>query len=116
MRRALFARKIFASEGRDQRREFAVAETGSVCVVESEGNGRMCLSLPEVLISLIGIEKVIPTFPDLEVFLTVAAPFRYRGAHESLQLDLDRVSHGRDGPARVSRCAARQRQNQRTGR
>jgi L-lactate dehydrogenase complex protein LldF len=48
---------------------FAIAETGSVCVVESEGNGRMCLTLPEVLISIIGIEKVIPTFQDLEVFL-----------------------------------------------
>ena len=39
---------------------FAVAETGSVCVVESEGNGRMCVSLPEVLISLVGIEKMVP--------------------------------------------------------
>ena len=48
---------------------FLVAETGSVCVVESEGNGRMCLSLPRVLISVVGIEKVIPTFQDLEVFL-----------------------------------------------
>lgn len=48
---------------------FAIAETGSVCVVESEGNGRMCVSLPRVLISLIGIEKVIPRFEDLEVFL-----------------------------------------------
>jgi L-lactate dehydrogenase complex protein LldF len=48
---------------------FAIAETGSVCVVESEGNGRMCVSLPKVLISLIGIEKIIPTFQDLEVFL-----------------------------------------------
>jgi L-lactate dehydrogenase complex protein LldF len=47
---------------------FAIAETGSVCVVESEGNGRMCVSLPQVLISLIGIEKVIPRFADLEVF------------------------------------------------
>jgi L-lactate dehydrogenase complex protein LldF len=48
---------------------FAVADTGSVCVVESEGNGRMCISLPKVLIALVGIEKVIPTFQDLEVFL-----------------------------------------------
>jgi L-lactate dehydrogenase complex protein LldF len=48
---------------------FAIAGTGSVCVVESEGNGRMCVTLPDVLISLIGIEKVIPTFQDLEVFL-----------------------------------------------
>jgi len=48
---------------------FAIAQTGAVCVVESEGNGRMCVSLPEVLISLVGIEKIIPTFQDLEVFL-----------------------------------------------
>ena len=48
---------------------FAIAETGSICVVESEGNGRMCLSLPRVLISLVGIEKIIPTLQDLEVFL-----------------------------------------------
>jgi L-lactate dehydrogenase complex protein LldF len=48
---------------------FAVAETGTVCVVESEGNGRMCLTLPSVLISVMGIEKVIPTWQDLEVFL-----------------------------------------------
>ena len=48
---------------------FAIAETGSVCVVESEGNGRMCLTLPDVLITLVGIEKIIPTFADLEVFL-----------------------------------------------
>jgi L-lactate dehydrogenase complex protein LldF len=47
---------------------FAIADTGSVCVVESEGNGRMCVTLPRVLISLIGIEKVIPKFTDLEVF------------------------------------------------
>ena len=35
-------------------------------VVESEGNGRMCLTLPEVLISVVGIEKVVPTFADLD--------------------------------------------------
>jgi L-lactate dehydrogenase complex protein LldF len=48
---------------------FLIAETGSVCVVESEGNGRMCVSLPEVLITVSGIEKVIPTFQDLDIFL-----------------------------------------------
>ncbi len=48
---------------------FAIADTGGVCVVESEGNGRMCLTLPDVLITLVGIEKVIPSFQDLEVFL-----------------------------------------------
>ena len=48
---------------------FAVAETGTVGVVESEGNGRMCLTLPRVLISVMGIEKILPTWRDLEVFL-----------------------------------------------
>ena len=48
---------------------FLVAETGTLVVVESEGNGRMCLTLPEVLISVVGIEKIVPTWADLEVFL-----------------------------------------------
>lgn len=48
---------------------FGVAETGSVTIVESEGNGRMCLTLPETLITVMGIEKLVPTFADLEVFL-----------------------------------------------
>ncbi len=48
---------------------FAVAENGAVCIVESEGNGRMCLTLPKVLVSVMGIEKVVPTWQDLEVFL-----------------------------------------------
>ncbi|MFJ6841534.1 lactate utilization protein B [Streptomyces griseoluteus] len=48
---------------------FMVAETGTMVVVESEGNGRMCLTLPETLISVAGIEKVVPTWRDLEVFL-----------------------------------------------
>ncbi len=48
---------------------FMVAETGTLVVLESEGNGRMCLTLPETLISVVGIEKVVPTWQDLEVFL-----------------------------------------------
>ncbi len=63
--REKFLRVPFAISGAN----FAVAETGTVCVVESEGNGRMCVTLPEVLISLVGIEKLVPRFADLEVFL-----------------------------------------------
>jgi len=48
---------------------FAVAETGTLVVVESEGNGRMCLTLPDVLVSVVGIEKVVPTWADLDAFL-----------------------------------------------
>jgi L-lactate dehydrogenase complex protein LldF len=52
---------------------FLIAESGSVAVVESEGNGRMCLTLPRTLITLAGIEKVLPRFKDLEVMLQVLA-------------------------------------------
>jgi L-lactate dehydrogenase complex protein LldF len=48
---------------------FAVAETGTICVVESEGNGRFCTTLPRTLITILGIEKLVPTVEDLEVFL-----------------------------------------------
>lgn len=52
---------------------FLVAETGAVSVVESEGNGRMCLTLPRTLITLAGIEKIVPRFIDLEVMLQMLA-------------------------------------------
>jgi L-lactate dehydrogenase complex protein LldF len=48
---------------------FMIAETGTLVVLESEGNGRMCLTLPDTLISVVGIEKLLPSFRDLEVFL-----------------------------------------------
>ena len=48
---------------------FAVAETGTVCVFESEGNGRMCTTLPETLVTVMGIEKLVASWEDMEVFL-----------------------------------------------
>ena len=48
---------------------FMIADAGTLVVLESEGNGRMCLTLPETLISVVGIEKIVPTWQDLEVFL-----------------------------------------------
>ena len=48
---------------------FAIADTGTLVVLESEGNGRMCLTLPETLISVVGIEKVLPTWEDLGTFM-----------------------------------------------
>ncbi len=52
---------------------FAVAETGTLMLVESEGNGRMCVTMPKTLISVVGIEKIIPTWRDTEVFLQLLA-------------------------------------------
>ena len=48
---------------------FAIAETGTVVLLESEGNARMCTTLPELLIAVMGIEKVVPSWEDLGVLL-----------------------------------------------
>jgi L-lactate dehydrogenase complex protein LldF len=62
-------RKFLTAEVAVSGANFAVAETGTLVVVESEGNGRMCLTLPRTLITVMGIEKVVPVWQDLEVFL-----------------------------------------------
>jgi L-lactate dehydrogenase complex protein LldF len=66
LRRAFLSAKVGVSGA-----NFAIAETGSLLVLESEGNGRMCLTLPETLISVVGIEKVLPSWRDLEIFLAL---------------------------------------------
>ena len=48
---------------------FAIAETGTIVIVENEGNIRLTTSLPRMHIAMMGIEKVIPRFSDLDVFL-----------------------------------------------
>jgi L-lactate dehydrogenase complex protein LldF len=48
---------------------FAIAETGTIVIVENEGNIRLTTSLPRMHIAVMGIEKVIPRFADLDVFL-----------------------------------------------
>ncbi|MGO9975494.1 MAG: LutB/LldF family L-lactate oxidation iron-sulfur protein [Solirubrobacteraceae bacterium] len=50
---------------------FAIAETGTIVLVESEGNGRMCTTLPQTLISIMGIEKVLPSLSDLGAMLAL---------------------------------------------
>jgi len=62
-------RKFLSAEVAVSGANFGVADTGTLAVVESEGNGRMCLTLPKTLITLMGIEKVVPRFTDLEVFM-----------------------------------------------
>lgn len=48
---------------------FGVAETGSILILENEGNVRMTTTMPKVHVAVMGIERVIPRFADLEVFL-----------------------------------------------
>lgn len=52
---------------------FAVAETGTIVIVENEGNARLSTTLPRVHIAVMGMEKVIPRFQDLAVFLRILA-------------------------------------------
>ena len=78
---------------------FLIAETGGVCVVESEGNGRMCLTLPETLITIAGIDKVVPRLQDLEVLLQVlprSATGERMNPYNSIWTGVDPV--GLDGP------------------
>ena len=80
---------------------FLIAETGGVCIVESEGNGRMCLTLPETLISVAGIDKVIPTFQDFEVVLQLlprSATGERMNPYNSIWTGVDHISPGGDGP------------------
>lgn len=52
---------------------FAVADTGAIVLVENEGNIRFCTTAPRIHIALIGLEKIIPRFEDLAVFLRLLA-------------------------------------------
>jgi L-lactate dehydrogenase complex protein LldF len=76
---------------------FGVAETGTVVVVESEGNGRMCTTLPPVLVTVLGIEKLVPTFADLEVFLQLL-PRSSTGERMNPYTSLWTGVSGGDGP------------------
>jgi len=52
---------------------FAVAETGTIVIVENEGNARLTTTVPKIHVALVGIEKLIPRYEDLSLFLTVLA-------------------------------------------
>jgi L-lactate dehydrogenase complex protein LldF len=76
---------------------FLIAETGGVCVVESEGNGRMCLTLPETLITVAGIDKVVPRYQDLEVLLQLL-PRSATGERMNPYTSVWTGVHADDGP------------------
>ncbi len=87
---------------------FLIAETGSVAIVESEGNGRMCLTLPRTLITLAGIEKVIAAIRRSRSDAAGSGALGNWRAHESLHFALVRRHAGRWAAA-LSCCAAGQR-------
>jgi L-lactate dehydrogenase complex protein LldF len=79
---------------------FAVADTGTLVVVESEGNGRMCLTLPETLVSVVGIEKVLPTWEDLAPLLQLL-PRSSTGERMNPYTTMWSGVHDDDGPEEV---------------
>jgi L-lactate dehydrogenase complex protein LldF len=52
---------------------FAIAETGMISITENEGNARLTAALPRILITLMGIEKIVPKLADLALFLPMLA-------------------------------------------
>lgn len=52
---------------------FAIAETGMISITENEGNARLTAALPKTMITLVGIEKVLPRYEDLALFLPMLA-------------------------------------------
>lgn len=71
--RRVLREKFFSADMGIIGANFGVAETGSVCIVTNEGNGRFCSSRPRVLVGLMGIEKLIPRMTDLGVFIKLLA-------------------------------------------
>jgi L-lactate dehydrogenase complex protein LldF len=79
---------------------FGVAETGTILILENEGNIRLTTSLPKTHIAVMGIEKVIPRFADLEVFLKLlprSGTGQHLTAYQSLITGTKRLPEG-EGP------------------
>jgi L-lactate dehydrogenase complex protein LldF len=82
---------------------FAVAETGSLCLIENEGNGRMCTTTPNIHVAIMGIEKVIPSFkelPDLLNLLTRSATGQSITTYVNI-INSARKTNEQDGPKEV---------------
>ncbi len=69
--RGVLREKFFAADMGITGCNFGVAATGSVVLVTNEGNGRMSTTLPRTHVVVMGVERIVPTFPDLEAILKV---------------------------------------------
>ncbi|MEZ9523445.1 LutB/LldF family L-lactate oxidation iron-sulfur protein [Enterovibrio norvegicus] len=82
---------------------FAVAETGTLCLVENEGNGRMCTTIPDVHIAITGIEKVVECLSDIPPLysaLTRSATGQAITTYFNM-ISGPRKHHEHDGPKQV---------------
>ncbi len=71
--RALLRAKFLEADMGITGANFAVAETGTLAIVENEGNVRLCTSLPRCHVAVMGMEKVIPDLESLALFLRILA-------------------------------------------
>jgi len=82
---------------------FAVAETGTLCLVENEGNGRMCTTVPDLHIAITGIEKVVEHLADVPPLLSLLTR---SATGQAISTYFNMISHPRqpgekDGPSEV---------------
>ena len=88
---------------------FAVAETGTLCLVENEGNGRLCTTVPKVHIALMGLEKVVEKLEDLPPLLRLligSATGQLITTYVNM-ISSPRRSGEKDGPKEVHLVAGR---------
>jgi L-lactate dehydrogenase complex protein LldF len=71
--RRVMRKKFIAADAGITGANFAIAETGMISITENEGNARLTAAMPRVLITLLGIEKVLPRLEDLALFLPLLA-------------------------------------------
>jgi L-lactate dehydrogenase complex protein LldF len=71
--REILREKFLAAEMGISGGNFLIAETGTLVMVTNEGNGRMCTTLPDLHVAVVGIDKVIPDWESLTVFLKLLA-------------------------------------------
>jgi L-lactate dehydrogenase complex protein LldF len=67
--RRILRQKFLAAEMGISGVNFAIAETGTIVVVENEGNARLSIGMPKIYVAVMGLEKIIPRLADLPVFL-----------------------------------------------
>jgi len=82
---------------------FAIAETGTLLLVENEGNGRMCTTAPDVHVAVMGLEKVVETLsdvPPLLRLLTGSATGQVITTYVNM-ITSPRKTHEKDGPKEV---------------
>ena len=88
---------------------FAIAETGTLCLVENEGNGRLSTTLPPLHVAVMGLEKVVERLEDVPPLLIAADPLGHRsGDYHLCQLHLGPPSAkaSRTGRARCTLCCS----------